>query len=66
MSRLRDNMVAVLARHTGQPAERIEQDIDRDYILRGADAVAYGLVDRVIEHKDFVAQPVSSNGEHHD
>jgi len=62
VARLRDNMVAVLARHTGQTAERIERDIDRDYILRGDEAVAYGLVDRVIEHQDFVATPVSANG----
>jgi ATP-dependent Clp protease protease subunit len=65
VARLRDNMVAVLARHTGRPVERIEQDIDRDYILRGADAVAYGLVDHVIEHRGFVTTPVSKNGHDH-
>jgi ATP-dependent Clp protease, protease subunit len=65
VARLRDNMVTVLSRHTGQPVERIEQDIDRDYILRGADAVAYGLVDHVIEHRGFVTTPVSKNGHDH-
>jgi ATP-dependent Clp protease protease subunit len=60
----RDQMVAVLARHTGQPPERINRDIDRDYILRGADAVAYGLVDEVIEHRALVTTPVSKNGQH--
>jgi len=60
----RDQMVAVLARHTGQPEERINRDIDRDYILRGADAVAYGLVDEVIEHRALVTTPVSKNGQH--
>jgi ATP-dependent Clp protease protease subunit len=49
VSMLRESMVVVLAKHTGQPIERIQRDIDRDYILRGADAVAYGLVDRIIE-----------------
>jgi ATP-dependent Clp protease protease subunit len=44
---LRDRMVDVLVRSTGQTRERITADIDRDYILRGADAVAYGLVDEV-------------------
>lgn len=57
----RDRMVEVLARHTGQSAERIQHDIDRDYIVRGADAVAYGLVDHVIDQRRLPI-PVSSNG----
>src|SRR5215471_18570549 len=60
----RDQMVAALVRHTGQPEERIQRDIDRDYILRGDDAVAYGMVDHVIERRDLVATPVSKNGSH--
>jgi ATP-dependent Clp protease protease subunit len=58
---MRDRMVDALARHTGQPTERIQRDIDRDYILRGADAVAYGLVDHVIDHRE-VPVAASSNG----
>jgi len=45
---LRDRMAQVLADHTGQSLERILRDIDRDYILRGDDAVSYGLVDSVL------------------
>ena len=41
----------LLAQHTGQPIERITADIERDYILRGAGAVDYGLVDEVIDHR---------------
>src|SRR3954452_13925079 len=40
---LRERMTQSLAEDTGQPVERITQDIDRDYILRGDDAIAYGL-----------------------
>jgi ATP-dependent Clp protease protease subunit len=58
----RDQMVRALARHTGQSVERVERDIDRDYILRGEEAVAYGLVDEVIEHRVIVPAAVSSNG----
>jgi ATP-dependent Clp protease, protease subunit len=58
----RDQMVRALARHTGQTVERIERDIDRDYILRGEEAVAYGLVDEVIEHRALVPAVVSPNG----
>jgi ATP-dependent Clp protease protease subunit len=45
----RDRTEELLARHTGQPRERIAADIERDYILRGDAAVAYGLVDAVIQ-----------------
>ena len=48
---MRERMVDILARTTGQPRERIVADIDRDYIVRGEDAVAYGLVDEVIESR---------------
>ena len=59
----RDQMVRALARHTGQSIERIERDIDRDYILRGEEAVGYGLVDEVIEHRALVPGAVSPNGQ---
>jgi ATP-dependent Clp protease protease subunit len=55
-------MAEALARHSGQTVERIEQDIDRDYILRGEEAVAYGLVDRVITSRELVMTPPSPNG----
>jgi ATP-dependent Clp protease protease subunit len=58
----RDQMVRALARHTGQSIERIERDIDRDYIVRGEEAVEYGLVDEVIEHRALVPGAVSPNG----
>jgi len=54
---LRDRMVDILASATGQPRERILRDIDRDYILRGEDAVAYGLVDEVITHRELRSIP---------
>ena len=42
-------MEETLASHTGQPLERIRKDVDRDYIMSAADAVAYGMVDAVLE-----------------
>ena len=46
---LRDRMTRALAEDTGQTVEQITQDIDRDYILRGEDAVAYGLIDHILD-----------------
>ncbi|WP_330177024.1 ATP-dependent Clp protease proteolytic subunit [Streptomyces sp. NBC_01498] len=45
--RLRALMAGALVRHTGQSAERIDADIDRDTVFDAAGAVAYGLVDEV-------------------
>jgi ATP-dependent Clp protease protease subunit len=45
---MRERMTEALVADTGQPRGRIEADIDRDYILRGPDAVAYGLVDHIL------------------
>ena len=58
MVTIRDRMVDILTARTGQPRQRIETDIDRDYILRGEEAVAYGLVDEVIAHRKPRPVPV--------
>ncbi len=50
---MRHRMNEILAHHTGQPLERIITDTDRDYIMRGEDAVAYGMVDHVITHREL-------------
>lgn len=46
--RLRSLMEELLARHTGRSRERVRADIDRDTILGGPEAIAYGLVDELI------------------
>ncbi len=53
MVEMRTRMVEILVRATGQTTERITADIDRDYTVRGDDAVAYGLVDEVIERRQL-------------
>ncbi len=53
MVEMRRRMVDILVAATGQTAERIKVDIDRDYIVRGDQAVAYGLVDHVIERRQL-------------
>lgn len=49
--RTRKTLNDILTRHTGQPLEQIEKDTDRDCFMSGEDAVAYGLVDKVIEKR---------------
>src|SRR3954447_23638448 len=48
MTFLRRRMEEVLAHHTGQPLERINRDLERDYIMGAEEAVAYGMVDHVL------------------
>jgi len=48
---LRERVNAILARHTGQSIERIQQDTDRDRFMGGDEAVKYGLIDSVLEKR---------------
>ena len=57
---IRERMIDILAERTNQTRKRIAADIDRDYILRGEDAVKYGLVDEIITHR----RPRSVTGFH--
>lgn len=52
--KMRDQLNHILAKHTGQPLERIEKDSDRDYFMSAREAQEYGIVDQVIESKDQV------------
>ncbi|MEZ5614354.1 MAG: ATP-dependent Clp endopeptidase proteolytic subunit ClpP [Rhodocyclaceae bacterium] len=45
---LRARLNEIMAKHSGQPIERLERDTDRDNFLSGAEAVDYGLVDKVL------------------
>ena len=46
--RLRTRLNEILARHSGQPLERIEEDVDRDRFMSAQEAVQYGLADQII------------------
>ena len=50
----------LLAAHTGQPLERIEKDTDRDYFMSGAEAVDYGLIDKVLERRPPVVKSMEA------
>jgi ATP-dependent Clp protease, protease subunit len=48
--RIKDMLNGSMAEMTGQPLQKIEKDTDRDYFMSAAEAVEYGLIDRVIAH----------------
>ncbi|MGZ4124545.1 MAG: ATP-dependent Clp protease proteolytic subunit [Actinomycetota bacterium] len=51
--RQRRRVEEILAEHTGQPFERVHDDLDRDFILDPSEAVAYGVVDRVVARREL-------------
>jgi ATP-dependent Clp protease protease subunit len=50
--RLREELNQIMAKHTGQPINRINQDTERDFYMSGQQAKEYGLVDDVITHRE--------------
>lgn len=46
--KMKDQLNRILAKHTGQPLDRIEKDTDRDYFMSAEEAKTYGIVDHVI------------------
>jgi ATP-dependent Clp protease protease subunit len=53
---IRERLNAIIGKHTGQSVDRIADDVDRDRFMSPAEAVEYGLIDRVLEGP---VQPVS-------
>lgn len=49
--RVRERLNQILVKHTGQTAEKIDKDTERDNFMDGPEAVAYGLVDSILEKR---------------
>jgi len=57
---VRERLNEILAHHTGQPLDKIAADVDRDYFMSPEEATQYGLIDRVLAHRDAVSKPSDS------
>lgn len=55
--KVRHRLNEILAKHTGQPLERIERDTDRDNFMGGLEATQYGLIDSILSERNIVATP---------
>ncbi len=51
----REDINMILARHTNQPLERVQNDTDRDYWMGADEALEYGIIDRVIVARSLEA-----------
>jgi ATP-dependent Clp protease protease subunit len=47
--KLRAELYAIIASHTGKPVEKVEKDSDRDYWMTAKEAMEYGMIDEVLE-----------------
>lgn len=54
IQRLKTQLEVILAAHTGQSAEKINKDTDRDFVMTAGEAKEYGLIDEVIENRALV------------
>ena len=49
--KIKEKLNKILAKHTGQPLEKVEKDTDRDFYLSAEEAKEYGIIDEVIKTK---------------
>ncbi|MEW6719662.1 MAG: ATP-dependent Clp endopeptidase proteolytic subunit ClpP [Thermodesulfobacteriota bacterium] len=56
--RLREHLNGILAKHTGQPLDRIAADTERDYYMSSEQAKAYGIIDQVVAKRAPTIKPL--------
>ncbi len=50
--RLKEILLSILHRHTGQPKDKLEKDTERDYFMSPEEALKYGIIDRILEKRE--------------
>jgi ATP-dependent Clp protease protease subunit len=60
--KMRQKLDEILAAHTGQPLEKIQEDTERDFFMSGEEAGEYGLIDEVIAKRTIIPQEDKPNG----
>lgn len=51
IQRLKDNLAATFAKHTGQPLKKVVKDMDRDFFMSAEEALEYGIIDKVLSER---------------
>jgi ATP-dependent Clp protease protease subunit len=59
--KIRERLNEIMAKHTGQPLEKISQDTERDYFMSAEEAKRYGLIDEVITRPPKLLKSVASD-----
>ena len=50
--KIKNKLNEIIAKHTGQPLDKVEKDTDRDFYLSVQEAKDYGLIDQIIKTKE--------------
>lgn len=58
--RMREDLNTILAKHTGQKIKKIQTDTERDFFMGAEEARKYGIIDKVIEKREIVADSEES------
>jgi ATP-dependent Clp protease protease subunit len=48
---MREEINAILEKHTGQPIEKVAKDTERDYYMGPEQAIEYGIIDQILEKR---------------
>jgi ATP-dependent Clp protease protease subunit len=54
--KIRDTLNQILAKHTGQPIEKVSKDTERDFFMNAEEAKEYGIIDRIITTREMQNQ----------
>ena len=49
--RMREIMNQIMSKHSGQRLDKVEKDVERDFIMNAQQGKEYGIIDNVIEHR---------------
>jgi len=55
---MREHLNGILAKHTGQPMDRIAADTERDYYMSAEQAKTYGIIDEVVAKRAASPKPM--------
>jgi ATP-dependent Clp protease protease subunit len=55
--KLREKLNGIMAERSGNPISRLDKDTDRDFFMTADEALAYGLIDKVIQPAEVIAKP---------
>jgi ATP-dependent Clp protease protease subunit len=53
INKLKQRLNEIISKHSGRPIEQVEKDTDRDYFMSAEEAIAYGLVDRIVSRNEI-------------
>jgi ATP-dependent Clp protease protease subunit len=51
--RIKENLNEIISKHTGKPMEIVRRDIDRNFFMNATEALEYGIIDEILNHREI-------------